>query len=148
MKLLTIGEVAKRTGLRSSALRYFEACGVLPAPARRSGRRVYGVDIIRSLAMLRFAQQVGFTLAEIKTLLRGMDPQASLSARWQAMARKKSTELDARIQQMRRMRQALELSLKCGCARIEDCTLPSPDVRVAPPNVSRSNKKDARSGRS
>jgi MerR family transcriptional regulator, redox-sensitive transcriptional activator SoxR len=122
MKLLSIGEVARQTGLRSSALRYFETCGVLPAPARLNGRRVYDAKILRMVSMLRFAQQVGFTLKEIRTLLRGLDAQTPLSARWQAMARRKSAELDTRIVQMQRMKRGLELSLSCGCISIDDCT--------------------------
>ena len=129
MKPLSIGEVAKRTGIRTSALRYYEEAGVLPAPARVSGHRRYDADIIHRVDLLRFAQQAGFTLDEIKTLFHGFGAETPLSARWRTLARKKLQELDALADRIRRMRRALDLGLKCGCIRIEDCTLSPVDVQ-------------------
>jgi len=120
---LSIGEVARRTGLRTSALRYYEESGLLPTPARVKGRRVYDAQVIRRIDGLRFAQEAGFTLKEIKILFHGSGVKSTLSARWQSMARKKLLELDLLAARVVRMRQALELGLKCGCVRIEDCTL-------------------------
>jgi MerR family redox-sensitive transcriptional activator SoxR len=134
---LSIGEVARRTGLRASALRYYEESGLLPAPTRVKGRRVYDALVIRRIDGLRFAQEAGFTLKEIKALFQGSGVKSTLSARWQSMARKKLLELDLLAARVVRMRQALELGLKCGCVRIEDCTLSPCDV---PP------LKDASSG--
>jgi MerR family transcriptional regulator, redox-sensitive transcriptional activator SoxR len=128
VKALSIGEVAKRTGVRTSALRYYEEAGLLPAPTRVSGRRTYDVAAVRRIEVLRFAQQAGFTLREIKTLFHGFGGQTPLSARWNSLARRKLAELDLLAQRIERMRGALELSLKCGCVRIEDCTLSPADV--------------------
>jgi MerR family redox-sensitive transcriptional activator SoxR len=128
MRQLSIGEVAKRTGLRSSALRYYEQLGLLPTPRRTSGRRVYEPDVIRRVGVLRFAQEAGFTLREIKTLIHGFEAKTPLSARWQAMARRKVTQLDDLAERIHRMRRALALSLECGCVRIEECTLSPADV--------------------
>jgi MerR family redox-sensitive transcriptional activator SoxR len=125
---LSIGEVARRTGLRTSALRYYEESGLLPAPTRVKGRRVYDAQVIRRIDGLRFAQEAGFTLKEIKALFQGSGVKSTLSARWQSMARKKLLELDLLAARVVRMRQALELGLKCGCVRIEDCTLTPDDV--------------------
>jgi MerR family transcriptional regulator, redox-sensitive transcriptional activator SoxR len=125
---LSIGEVARRTGLRASALRYYEESGLLPAPTRVKGRRVYDAQVIRRIDGLRFAQEAGFTLKEIKALFQGSGVKSTLSARWQSMARKKLLELDLLAARVVRMRQALELGLKCGCVRIEDCTLSPRDV--------------------
>jgi len=125
---LSIGEVARRTGLRTSALRYYEQSGLLPAPTRVKGRRVYDVQVIRRIDGLRFAQEAGFTLKEIKALFQGAGVKSTLSARWQSMARKKLQELGLLEARVMRMRQALELGLKCGCVRIEDCTLSPSDV--------------------
>ena len=133
MKPLSIGEVAKRTGLRTSALRYYEEAGLLPAPDRVAGRRVYNPDVIRRIGVLRFAQEAGFTLREVKTLIHGFDAKTPLSARWRAMAQKKVSELDDQAERIQRMRQALALSLKCGCVRIEDCTLNPADVPIPLP---------------
>jgi MerR family transcriptional regulator, redox-sensitive transcriptional activator SoxR len=125
---LSIGEVARRTGLRASALRYYEESGLLPSPTRVKGRRVYDVQVIRRIDGLRFAQEAGFTLKEIKVLFQGSGAKSTLSARWQSMARKKLLELDLLEARVVRMRQALEMGLKCGCVRIEDCTLSPGDV--------------------
>jgi MerR family redox-sensitive transcriptional activator SoxR len=135
MALLGIGEVARRAALRPSALRYYEAAGLLPRAARVSGQRRYDADILRRLDLLRFAQQAGFTLREIKTLLYGPRPENKLSERWQTLARKKLTELDTMAQRMQRMREALELSLQCGCSRVEECLL-SP-VKLNEPGIMR-----------
>lgn len=128
MKPLSIGEVAKRTGIRTSALRYYEEAGILRAPARVSGRRCYDPDVIRRIDVLRFAQQAGFTLQEIKMLFHGFGSETPPSARWQALARAKLQELDALAKRIKRMRRALELGLKCGCVRVEDCSLSPGDI--------------------
>lgn len=131
MKPLSIGEVAKRAGIRTSALRYYEEAGILPRPARISGRRFYDADTLRLVDVLRFAQQAGFTLEEIKTLFHGFGAGTPLSARWRSLARSKLEELDALAARIQRMRRALEVSLKCGCVRLEECTLSPSDVPEA-----------------
>jgi MerR family redox-sensitive transcriptional activator SoxR len=122
MKTYSIGAVAKQTGVAASAIRYYEDAGILPKPARSSGRRYYDADAIRRIDVLKFAQQTGFTLHEIKTLFQGFNSKTQLNARWQVLARKKVEELDALLQRIQGMRQALESGLKCGCIRIEDCS--------------------------
>ena len=122
MKMLSIGEVAQRTGIRPSAIRYYEDAGILPRPARNSGRRYYDMDAVRRIDVLKFAQQTGFTLEEIKTLFQGFNSGNQINARWQVLARKKMEELDALVERIQGMRQALEQGLKCGCIRIEDCS--------------------------
>lgn len=128
MKTFSIGEVARRTGIRASAIRYYEDAGILPRPPRSSGRRYYNADAIRRIDVLKFAQQTGFTLEEIKALFHGFSSKTPLNARWQVLARKKVDELDALVQRIQEMRQALEQGLKCGCIRIEDCSLSTHDV--------------------
>lgn len=123
MKSLFIGEVAKRSGIRTSALRYYEQVGILPAAARIGGRRRYEAGIIQRIDVLRFAQQAGFTLKEVKILFRGFETETTLSARWHTLARKKLEELDLLAKRIRRMRRALAVGLNCGCMRIEDCAL-------------------------
>ena len=130
MASLSIGQVAKRTGLRTSALRYYEEAGILPSPARINRRRVYDADTVRRIEVLKFAQQAGFTLGEIKTLFHGFRSETPLSARWQALAQTKLDELDVLAKRIKRMRRALDLGLKCGCVRIEDCTLTAADVEI------------------
>jgi len=81
----TIGEVARRAGVRPSALRYYERIGVLPLPGRENGRRQYDEEVLREvlgrLAIVRVAQQAGFTIAEIRTLLDGFSEDTPPSER-------------------------------------------------------------------
>ena len=120
---MTIGEVAKRTGLRTSALRYYEDAGVLPAPKRVNGRRLYGEESVRVVEVLRFAQRAGFTLDEIRTLFHGFGADTPLNERWDALAKAKVAELDALIERATRMKRAILAGLGCGCVRVEDCVV-------------------------
>lgn len=120
MSELSIGEVARRTGLRASALRYYEQAGVLPAPRREGGRRRYDPEVIRRIQVLRFAQRAGFSLDEIRSLLDGFGAEP-LGARWEALAHGKLRDLDARIADALRMKEAIRAGLACGCVRIDDC---------------------------
>ncbi len=81
---LTIGEVARRAGLRSSAIRYYEDIGVLPRPERTHGHRRYAPRVFQQLAFIQLAQQAGFSMAEIQTLVSGFDENAPLGVRWQS----------------------------------------------------------------
>jgi MerR family redox-sensitive transcriptional activator SoxR len=96
--------------------------------ARVSGRRLYDTDAIGRIDVLRFAQQAGFTLDEIKTLFHGFGAGTPLKTRWQSLARTKLQQLDLLAKRIQRMRRALELGLECGCIRVEDCTLSPADV--------------------
>ena len=118
---LTIGEVAKQTGLRTSALRFYESAGVLPSPARVNGRRRYDADVVRLLRIVRFAQDAGFSVAEIRTLFHGFGAHVPPAARWRKLADKKLAELDALTIRIERMRRALLAAKQCGCVRMEDC---------------------------
>lgn len=123
MESMSIGEVARRSGVRSSTLRYYESVGLLPAPERVNGRRRYGGEVLLLLLVIRVAQQAGFTLAEIRTLLHGFSPDTPPSARWRALAREKLTEVDALVERVLGMKDLLERGLRCECLRLEDCSL-------------------------
>ncbi|HEX7119731.1 MAG TPA: MerR family transcriptional regulator [Longimicrobiales bacterium] len=123
MEELTIGEVSRRTGLRTSALRYYEAEGILPAPRRVNGRRRYDSSIIPMVALLQFAKHAGFTLSEIRKLFHGFSVETPLGERWRSLARAKLEELDQLINRATRMKHAIELGRRCGCARVEECVL-------------------------
>jgi MerR family transcriptional regulator, redox-sensitive transcriptional activator SoxR len=123
MSELSIGEVARRTGVKPSALRYYEQEGLLPRVSRAGGRRRYGERDVRMIEVLRFAQQAGFTLDEIRKLFHRFDAKAPLGARWRLLAQSKLRELDELQARIVHMRRAIEQGLACGCMRIEDCTL-------------------------
>ena len=122
MEELTMGEVARRAGMRTSALRYYESMGLLPAPRRASGgHRRYDASILELLAVLRLAQQAGFTIAEMHLLVAGFSAEAPASPRWQLLARKKLQEVETVIAHAQRTQQILERLLQCGCLSLEEC---------------------------
>lgn len=133
MALMSIGEAARRTGLRPSALRYYEEIGLLPPAPRVGGKRRYDARALRMIEVLRFAQQAGFTLAEIGTLFHGFDAGTPPGERWRALASAKLAELDELVATASRMRRAIEEGLRCGCLRLEDCTLGAAPEREAMP---------------
>ena len=118
---LTISEVAKQAGIRTSAIRYYESVGLLPLPQRVGGQRRYHADILRRLAFIQAAQAVGFSVAEMQTLLHELDGDAPLSVRWQSLAKRKLAEVDMLMQQAQSMRQMLEQGLHCSCPDLEQC---------------------------
>jgi len=126
---LTIGEVARRAGIRPSALRYYDSIGLLPAPARVNGRRRYDERTVQMLNVVHLAQRAGFTVAEIQTLLHGFAPDTPPAARWRPLAQRKLRELDALIEHALQMKGILETGLNCGCLRLEDCAVALDDRR-------------------
>lgn len=115
-RLLTIGEVARRSGLRDSAIRYYERAGILPKPIRLSGQRRYTESILGRLAVLQRAKDCGLTLEEAKGLF---EDSGRPSERWQRIAKKKIAELDAMIGRIETMRDLLQR--RCDCADLDEC---------------------------
>lgn len=118
---MTIGELAGRAGMAASAIRFYERAGLLKPPARVGGRRVYDSDVLPQLAMIGFAKETGFTLDEIKLLLRGFPESTPASVRWQKLAGKKSQELDLALARMTAMRAMLKSVLACRCTSLAQC---------------------------
>jgi MerR family transcriptional regulator, redox-sensitive transcriptional activator SoxR len=118
---LTIGDVARRAGVRTSKIRYYEEVGLLPAPPRSSGRRRYDETVLQRLGMIRVAQRAGFRLGEIRVLMDGFAGDVPPPQRWRALATDKLAEVDALIAQAREMRRILEAGLDCRCLRLDDC---------------------------
>ena len=127
MESMSIGEVARWAGVRPSKLRYYEGVGLLPSPERTNGRRRYeGVvlrEVLDRLAVVRVAQQAGFTISEIRTLLDGFSEDTPPSELWRALAREKLTEVDALIERAIGMKNLLERGLRCECLSLEECSL-------------------------
>ena len=122
MEELSIGQVARRAGIAASAIRYYESEGLIPRPARRNGRRVYGAQILAELALIELAKRGGFTIAEIKHLLRGFARPTPPGERWRALAERKRRELDERISEAERMKAVLEVVMRCTCPTLDDCS--------------------------
>jgi MerR family transcriptional regulator, redox-sensitive transcriptional activator SoxR len=120
---LAIGEVAERTRLQPSAIRYYERRGLLPPPERASGRRRYGPEVLQLLAAIEVSKAAGFSLEEIKRLFDGFDRATPPSERWRELATKKLRELDVLSGRITGMRALLRRGLECGCLGLEDCEL-------------------------
>jgi MerR family transcriptional regulator, redox-sensitive transcriptional activator SoxR len=133
---MSIGEVAQRAGVRPSALRYYESIGVLPTPERENGRRRYDGEVLREvldrLAVVRVAQQAGFTISEIRMLLDGFSEDTPPSERWRVLAREKLPEVEALVERALGMKNLLDRGLRCECLRLEDCALIGRDTADAP----------------
>jgi MerR family redox-sensitive transcriptional activator SoxR len=118
---MLIGEVARRSGLTASTLRYYERAGLLPAPARSSRRRQYELRVMGRIRIIQVARDAGFTISETRAFLTGFPSSAIPSARWQKLAQRKLAELDLRITQVMKMKALLQSSFHCSCRTIEDC---------------------------
>ncbi len=116
---MTIGEVARKSGLRASAIRYYERLGLLPQPLRESGQRRYDGEVLDRLAVVRFARHVGFTIAELKVLLDGLEARPP-SERWRVMARNKIAQLDAFTAQGKNLRSKLRKTLLHKCPKLAE----------------------------
>jgi MerR family redox-sensitive transcriptional activator SoxR len=127
MGSMNIGEVARWAGVRPSTLRYYEGVGLLPSPERTNGRRRYDGEVLREvldrLTIVRVAQQAGFTISEIRTLLDGFSEDTPPSERWRVLAREKLPEVEALVERALGMKNLLERGLRCECLRLEDCAL-------------------------
>lgn len=119
--MLTIGEVSRRSGLRPSALRYYEELGLLDAPQRAGRHRRYDAGVFQRLAVIQLAQRAGFTMAEIGVLINGFTPDTPAATRWQALAERKLVEVEAQIRRGEEMRRLLLASLRCGCLALDEC---------------------------
>jgi DNA-binding transcriptional MerR regulator len=117
----TIGELARRAGMRPSALRYYESAGILPPPRRVNGRRRYDPAALERLRAVRLAQSAGLTLREVRALFAGFAPETPPAARWQALAAPKLAELDAQIARARTAKERLTRLLACACPSLEVC---------------------------
>ena len=118
VELLAIGELAARTGVANSALRYYEELGLLTPTARVGGQRHYDAASVQLVGVILLLRDLGFTLKEIAQLLAGR--AESLTA-WRALAERKITELDHQIADADVARTAIEHSLQCPRDDILDC---------------------------
>ena len=130
---LLIGEVARRAGIRASAIRYYESIGLLPEPQRVSGRRRYPDEVLRTLSVIGAAQRAGLSLDEVRELLAASDGEGAVSERLRAIAERKLPEVDALIERARLVRSWLEAAADCRCPTLEACPLfgePNPPARA------------------
>ena len=117
-RLLTIGELARRAGVATSALRYYEEIGLLPVPVRISGQRRYPESVVALVGIILLLRDVGFSLAEQKAF---MASRALALDDWRRLARCKLAELDEQIAKAQTAREAIEHALRCPHDDILEC---------------------------
>ena len=118
---MKIGELAKAAGMNASAIRYYERCGLLPAPYRTGGQRRYSSDSVHRLLLIRFASDMEFSLDEIRVFLAGLSDSTPVGSRWRKLAQRKLKEVDAKILRSRQLKSLLENLLKCNCGSVQVC---------------------------
>ena len=126
--VIAIGEVARRTGLSVSAIRFYEAKRLIE-PIRTSGnqRRFLRSDI-RRVSFILIAQQLGLTLGEIKALMATLPHGRTPTAKdWREISRSIRSRLDEKITQLERTRDRLDGCIGCGCLSLEHCAIYNPD---------------------
>ena len=131
-ELLTIGDVAKRSGVAASALRFYEDRGLIASVRAGSGHRRYPRTVLRRIAFIVFAQRVGLTLEEIAAELAKLPPDRAPTKRdWSRLSSTWSTRIDARIAELERLKVGLTECIGCGCLSLSRCRLANPGDRAA-----------------
>ena len=126
--VLPIGEVARRSGVAPSALRFYEEVGLIASERTGGGHRTYPRHVLRRIAVIRIAQRLGLTLQEIATALEQLPAdRAPTKAQWAAMSRLWRGRLDERISALEALRDDLAGCIGCGCLSLRTCRLYNPD---------------------
>jgi MerR family redox-sensitive transcriptional activator SoxR len=130
--LLPIGDVAARAGMATSALRYYESQGLIASERSSGGQRRYPRSVLRRLAFLRAAQNVGLSLEEVRdalaTLPAGRNPTRS---DWQRLSRHWESRLDEQIAALQKLKDGLTSCIGCGCLSLRTCALSNPQDALA-----------------
>ena len=130
--VLTIGEVARRSGVPHTALRFYEERGLIHAERTAGNQRKYARAVLRRLAFIRTAQRVGLSLEEISEALATLpEGRTPTKADWSRLSNVWRGELDARIDAMQRLRDRLTACIGCGCLSLKSCHLMNHDDVLA-----------------
>jgi MerR family redox-sensitive transcriptional activator SoxR len=131
-ELLTIGEVARRSGVAASALRFYEQRGLIASERAGSGHRRYPRSVLRRIAFVVFAQRIGLTLDEIDGELAKLPPDRAPTRRdWSRLSSGWSARIDERIAELERLKAGLTECIGCGCLSLDRCRLANPGDRAA-----------------
>ncbi|MDQ3573214.1 MAG: redox-sensitive transcriptional activator SoxR, partial [Actinomycetota bacterium] len=124
---MTIGEVAKRSGVASSALRFYEERGLISSVRAGSGHRRYPRPVLRRIAFIVFAQRIGLTLGEIGQELAKLPPDRAPNRRdWSRLSGTWTARIDDRIAELERLKAGLGECIGCGCLSLDRCKLANP----------------------
>jgi MerR family transcriptional regulator, redox-sensitive transcriptional activator SoxR len=129
---MTIGEVARRSGVAASALRFYEERDLIMSERAGSGHRRYPRAVLRRIAFVVFAQRVGLTLEEIGVELAKLPPDRAPTRRdWARLSSGWGTRIDERIAELQRLKAGLTECIGCGCLSLDRCQLSNPGDRAA-----------------
>ena len=129
---LTIGDVARRSGVAASALRFYEERGLISSERAGSGHRRYPRPVLRRIAFIVFAQRIGLSLDEISGELAKLPPDRAPTKRdWSRLSGSWSGRIDERIAELERLKTGLTECIGCGCLSLERCRLANPGDRAA-----------------
>lgn len=131
LQLLTPGDVAERAGVAVSALHFYEREGLLSSTRTSGNQRRYERSVLRRVSFIRVSQGLGISLADIRRALESL-PVDSIpgKADWARLSRRWRTDLDARIEQLERLRDSLDGCIGCGCLSLKSCSLYNPQDRL------------------
>ncbi len=128
---LSIGEMAARTGVSTSALRFYEAKGLVTSTRSSGGQRRYARSALRRVAFIRIAQRVGLTLEEISSALETLpESRTPTKSDWARLSASWRPRLDEQIAVLQRLRDELTSCIGCGCLSLRDCALYNPSDRA------------------
>ncbi len=127
-RLLTIGQVAERAGVATSALRFYEDRGLIHGERNEAGHRRYHADVLRRVGFIRVAQRVGLSLDEIRSALHSLPEGRTPNRRdWARLAASWQPAIDERIAMLEAMKAKLDGCIGCGCLSLDTCALYNPD---------------------
>jgi MerR family redox-sensitive transcriptional activator SoxR len=130
--VLTITEVSRRSGVASSALRFYEERGLIASERGRSGHRRFPRSVLRRIAFIIFAQRIGLTLEEIGKELAKLPQQRAPSGRdWARLSGTWASRIDERIAELQRLKTGLTECIGCGCLSLDRCKIVNPGDRAA-----------------
>jgi MerR family redox-sensitive transcriptional activator SoxR len=130
--LLTIGEVARRSGVAASALRFYEQRGLIDSERAGSGHRRYPRPVLRRIAFIVFAQKIGLTLDEIGAELAELPANRVPTRRdWSRLSARGAERIDRRMAELERLKAGLTECIGCGCLSLDRCRLANPGDRAA-----------------
>lgn len=128
--VLTISEISRRSGIASSALRFYEERGLIEAERAGSGHRRYPRSVLRRIAFIVFAQRIGLSLDEIgKELAKLPTDRIPTRRDWSRLSGRWLKRIDERIAEMQRLREGLTRCIGCGCLSFDACRLANPEDR-------------------
>lgn len=130
--LISIGQVAKRSGIAVSAIRYYADQKLIPSHRGNGGQRLFHRSVLRRVSFILIAQQLGYTLSEIQDTLANLpENRTPTKADWDKLGRQFSKDLDNHIAKLQKLKESLSGCIGCGCLSLKNCNLYNPEDKIA-----------------